>query len=407
MAVVATGVPPLGPADAELFAAARLVAARQQPYLAAALFALVPVAQPGLGTFAVDKYWRVYLDMDAARRWGVPAAAAVLVHEAHHVLRAHADRAVRYAVRRDERMLWNVAGDAAINDDLRDDGLPLPPGILPETIGEEPHGLEEVYFASLRRRRAEGGTDPLCGSGSGGDAVPGEIDEEPVESGRDGVDEVDAEAVRQVVAHEVVRAHERGEATSPGLVRWARDLLAPQVSWRRMLRSTLGRTVREVTARPEPTWNRPNRRADVAPDVLVPGVRHVRPDVAVVVDTSASMSRSRLDAAVTEIGALLHRHGARDLTVVVCDVEAVRPQRVRRLGELVLTGGGDTDLRVGIDAALATRPRPSVVVVLTDGLTPWPPAAAPGTTIVAVVIGDEAPLPEGPGIRAVRIDESC
>jgi len=179
------------------------------------------------------------------------------------------------------------------------------------------------------------------------------------------------------------------------------------VSWRRMLRSTLGRTVREVTARPEPTWNRPNRRADVAPDVLVPGVRHVRPDVAVVVDTSASMSRSRLDAAVTEIGALLHRHGARDLTVVVCDVEAVRPQRVRRLGELVLTGGGDTDLRVGIDAALATRPRPSVVVVLTDGLTPWPPAAAPGTTIVAVVIGDEAPLPEGPGIRAVRIDESC
>ena len=79
MAAVATGVPPLGPADAELFAAARLVAARQQPYLAAALFALVPVAQPGLGTFAVDKYWRVYLDMDAARRWGVPAAAAVLV----------------------------------------------------------------------------------------------------------------------------------------------------------------------------------------------------------------------------------------------------------------------------------------------------------------------------------------
>jgi predicted metal-dependent peptidase len=44
---------------------------------------------------------------------------------------------------------------------------------------------------------------------------------------------------------------------------------------------------------------------------------------------------------------------------------------VRREG-IALVGGGGTDLRTGFAAALRTRPRPDVAVVLTDGQTPWP-----------------------------------
>lgn len=397
-----TRVPRLDVVDNEWFAAVRLRAARQQPYLAAALFALVPVPAPGQGTFAVDRWWRVYLDMDTARGWGAAGSAAVLVHEAHHVLRGHHARATRLGVAAGEQRLWNLAGDAAINDDLLDDGLPLPGGVRPADLGLEPHGLEEAYFAALRRR-ATADPSPSCGSGAGGEPQPAEIDDGPLESGRDGMDEIDAEAVRRTVAHEVVRAVDRGDPVSPGLDRWARDLLTPQVPWRRMLRSTLGRTVREATARAVPTWSRPDRRGDAHPDVLRPGTRHVRPDIGVVVDTSASMSQGQLDAAVTEISALLRRHAVRDLTVVVCDAVAARPQRVRRLGDLRLRGGGGTDLRVGIDVALAGRPRPTVVVVLTDGLTPWPSSAPAGVVIVVVVIGRAAALPSGPGLRAVRI----
>lgn len=116
------------------------------------------------------------------------------------------------------------------------------------------------------------------------------------------------------------------------------------------------------------------------------------------------MSQELLDAAVTEIDALLHRTAARELTVVVCDAEAARPQRVRRLGDLTLRGGGGTDLRIGIAAAAACRPAPSVIVVLTDGFTPWPDAAPPSTSVIAVVIGSGAPLPRGPDIQALRID---
>ncbi len=401
-AVTSTAAPGLGPGDTEFFAAARLRAARQQPYLATALFSLVPIASPGYGTFGVDRWWRVYVDMDVARRWGVVATAAVLLHEAHHVVRDHHGRCDRVARHPDRSRLWNLAGDAAINDDLVADGLALPDPLLPRHLGVAAGGVEEVYYRHLldtyERPERES-----CGSGAGGEPVPGEIDTDP--TGTEGVDDVDAAAIRRGVAHEVVASVGTDRAASPGLARWARDLLAPQVPWQSLLRSALGHSVRAMTSRSHPDWTRVDRRADSRPDFPRPGARHHRPLVAVVVDTSASMSPALLDAAVTEINALLHRGGLRELVVVVCDATAVRPQRVRRLGDLTLRGGGGTDLRVGIDVAATMRPTPSIIVVLTDGWTPWPPAAPARASLIAVVIGKDAPLPTGTGITAVRIED--
>ena len=48
--------------EARLVTAARLVAVEHAPYLAHALFSTQPVAAEGLGTFAVDRGWRLYVD---------------------------------------------------------------------------------------------------------------------------------------------------------------------------------------------------------------------------------------------------------------------------------------------------------------------------------------------------------
>ena len=396
-----TRTAPLTPADQEFFAAARLRAARMQPYLASAVFSLLPVPAPGYGTFGVDRWWRVYVDMDQARAWGVEATAAVLLHEANHVVRDHHGRADRAGVTPGTHHRWNLAADAAINDDLLAEGLPLPEPVLPSSLDLDPGGLEETYFRRLTIVAAAA-HEVECGSGAGGTPLPMELDDDDQDSQR--VDEVDANAIRRGVAHEVAAAQQQGVHVSPGLALWAQTLLAPQVSWRTLLRSAVGAPLRGVYGRRRPTWHRPDRRGECRPDFPSPGSVRERPEVAVVVDTSASMTADTLDAAVTELDEILRRTSA-GLTVIACDQDAVTPQRIRRLGQLVLTGGGGTDLRVGIDAAAELRPAPTLIVVLTDGWTPWPPAAPQRSKLVAVVIGEQAPLPAGPGIVAIRIDE--
>ena len=114
--------------------AARLNAVEATPYFARAIFRLVPVAAEGLGTFAVDRHWRLYLDPATMDQWGPRLSGGVLSHEVGHVLRDHADRAD--ALGNPDRDLWNLAGDAAINEHLIASGVPLPEGaVTPEALG--------------------------------------------------------------------------------------------------------------------------------------------------------------------------------------------------------------------------------------------------------------------------------
>jgi predicted metal-dependent peptidase len=103
--------------------------------------------------------------------------------------------------------------------------------------------------------------------------------------------------------------------------------------------------------------------------------------VAVVVDTSGSMSDPMLGQALGEIGGVLPGIGIarRDLRVVCCDAQAYEAQTVRDLGRVTLAGGGGTDMGRGVEAAAALRPKPDLILVLTDGFTPLPSAPPPRT----------------------------
>jgi hypothetical protein len=63
----------------------------------------------------------------------------------------------------------------------------------------------------------------------------------------------------------------------------------------------------------------------------------------------------------------------------------------------------------GIAAAAALRPRPAVIVVLTDGFTPWPDRPPRGCRVVVGRLAQRG-VPPGweppPWARTVVIDES-
>jgi predicted metal-dependent peptidase len=361
-------------------APARLWAVTAQPYLASVLFALSPVARPGLGTVGVDDRWRLYVDRAAFARWPVEQAGAVLVHEAHHLLRDHAGRARAAGVGHADHLRWNVAADCEINDDLGD--VPLPPdSVWPETFGLARGDLAEAYHVALPPGALRGWE---CGSGAHGVRAP-------YEPPGDGMDRAEGDLIRQAVAEEVRRRSRAGETLAPGLERWAEEFLHPRVDWRRVVAAAVRLGLTNVAGRVDYTYARLSRRSATPTGrrVVLPSLVQPVPRVAVVVDTSGSMSPRLLGMALAEVRGILRGNGVAAITVLSCDTAVHTTQRVFAASDVRLYGGGGTELGTGLAAAAALRPKPQVVVVLTDGMTPWPAERPPVDRVVVALLGAE------------------
>jgi predicted metal-dependent peptidase len=100
------------------------------------------------------------------------------------------------------------------------------------------------------------------------------------------------------------------------------------------------------------------------------------PRVAAVLDTSGSITDRVLREFSAELIGITRASGvASGVNVLPCDAQVYEVQRVRSRSDverLILTGGGGTDMAMGIAAASSLHPRPHIIVVFTDGETPWP-----------------------------------
>jgi predicted metal-dependent peptidase len=399
----------------EGLAASRLWAATRFPYLASGVFGAQVIAEPDSGTVRVDEGWRMRADPELTAGWTAAQLGSVLIHHVCHLLRTHAERAQAAGVGPDEARTWIRAADAEINDDLVPAGLELPGRpVLPHHLGAPDGLLTEQYFDGIRARGERGGrggdtTDRSarsgageaagswldCGSGADGVPRPGD--------GTGGLPGWQAELLRRQVAQDVL-AHAKQAGTVPaGLLRWAEEFLHPKVDWRRLLAAELRRAVAQVAGAVDYSYRRPSRRAAVAGDVVLPALRRPVPEVAVVCDTSGSMTEDLLAMVLAEVEGLLRALGlARQVRVLACDTAVASAQRVTSARQVQLVGGGGTNMGTGIAAAVALRPRPAVTVVLTDGYTPWPAAAPKGTRVVVGLLGADAP-DAPPWARAVRV----
>ena len=371
--------------DLDKLFAARLYAARVRPYLATALFALRVVESRLVPTMAVDRHWRCYASPAFVAQTPLEELAGVWVHEVSHLLRDHHGRGDRVARERGltgpgERLRMNIAADFEINDDVFGDGLVRPEGAVePGLLGLPEGELMEDYLRKFRLGPATQGLVWLeCGSGA--DGREREWDLGP--DGAHGLSTQERDAVRFRVAE--------GIAARPGDVpqgwrRWAEEAFHPPQPWRELL----GAAVRSAAAPgmgEDYTYGRPARRSAGMPGVILPSLRRTPPQVSVVIDTSGSVSDAELGSALLEVAAIARAAGGRrDLvTVLSCDAAARVVGPLCRAEEIPLLGGGGTDLRAGFDRALRTRPRPDVIVILTDGQTPWPSSRPSCRTVVGL-----------------------
>ncbi len=388
-------------------------APRALPYLAHALFALVPVPCPEVPRMAVDDRWRLYVNPDWLEATGVPEIGRELTHQTWHLLQEHAGRARDLHVDTGTAEHWTQAADATVAATVDVDRL-RPRGLADAAEhGLPPGRTAEEYYAVLSRLPTpppDGGPTgppppPEAGCGSGCDGVP-RAHELPPDADVGGLDAEDARQLRRRVAIDY-REHVASRGTEPGDAwRWATRLLEPRIVWEPLLAGAVRRAVGWVNGRTDHTYSRPSRRQSASPSVVLPGTRRPLPSVAMVVDTSASVDDRLLGRALGEVeGALrsLGVHG-QGVTVISCDAAVQTSGRVRRARDVRLGGGGGTDLRVGLSAATDLRPRPDLVVVFTDGYTPWPETPPAGAAVVTALLGrDRSALPPTPG-WATRVE---
>lgn len=370
----------------ERWAAARVRAAHVAPYLTAAVLALEPVVVSGaeedgygpaaLRAFPVDAAWRVHVDPHWLGVTPPRVIAFWLVHQVGHLLRQHADR---YAVaagssaatpgrdRSPEQVRWGAAVDCEVDDDLPAD-LRTSDALMPGAFGLPDGQPAEVYWEALAAVPAARLAAVLdCGSGA--DGV-----HRGWEAGGVGMSDDEQRLLRRETARQVAtRARDAGDVPA-GWARWAEQVLTPVVDWRRELSAAMRLGVAGVVGRVDYTYQRPSRRAAAAPGVVLPALRQPVPVVTVVLDTSQSMTGGLLTRAVAEVGGVLRAVGVgrRNLRVICCDSAAYDSARLLDAHQVDVVGGGGTDLREGLAAAAAQRPRPDLLVVLTDGGTDWP-----------------------------------
>ncbi len=175
-------------------------------------------------------------------------------------------------------------------------------------------------------------------------------------------------------ASQQIEEHERqkGRGSVPGsLSRYAKGILHPTVSPVTRLSSMLRHSLSTSPGFGLFTYRKPSRRQPPGGAILP---RHQRPvpDLLFIGDTSGSMHQRDL-ALVLGTVADVARSLCIRLEVWTGDTHVASVQKVLRPEEIHLVGGGGIDMRAMILAAMERRPRPpEVILVATDGLTPWP-----------------------------------
>ena len=373
---------------------ARAYLARRFPFLASGLFALPVVEDPTIPTAGIDTRYRLLINTEWFETLTVEEAAGVLYHELLHILYDHFKR-------RGSRDLevWNIASDLEINDSiLQEEGLDLPEGALIPGQGLfswlEPGHLAEEYYELLPKVKDQN----RGGSGDGGgeqgqDPDPSKLPGTMVQGDGqgEGLSDSEVEVIRKRVAEAVSEAASRRPGSVPGnLERWARGLLQPRIPWEKVLASLFRGALLRARGRQDYRLDGRNRRQALSP-VVLPRLRAPEPRILVLIDTSGSVSDQELGLALGEIAGIVRAFGV-PVDVGSGDTELQTFQRgILRPDRVKVVGGGGTDLGKILED-LSQKGSWDVVVVLTDGWSPWPPSnPMPRATVLVVSWGEPGP----------------
>lgn len=386
-------------------ATARLLATRRTPYFSHALYALVPREVPNgslmfigggtketwKGTMGVTEGGLLIYEPQFIEAYSPQQLAAALIHEVNHWIRDHAKMTKRNGW---DPQLANLAQDAAINDDIERMGMELPHKFLPKDIPAKDGLSEPEYYDLLRRNSTMITVTVCCGSGCG-NPLPNEPKDDPgSRSPRD------VENVRTIVADAIRKA-------PPGSVpqemkRWAEEKqVGEKIRWEDKLAKVCRTAMAYRPGAIDLRFSRISRRQagagfGVGKPVL-PALVSPVPEICVAFDTSGSMGPNELSIGINQTVSILKAVGAR-ISFISCDAVVHTAGKISSPAQIasMMKGGGGTDFRPVFEKIKSFRPRPEVLVFITDGQGPAPMHNPPGLKVIWLLVGKHLrkPAPE-------------
>lgn len=261
---------------------------------------------------------------------------AILKHEVLHLVLAHL-RGFKN-VNHEDRYLWNIAQDCAINQYLYD--LPegcITLGNLSKVTGHDllPYETSAYYYSFLKEKQAElrkAGIDTL--------------DEHDIEAGDRGSEKVNQAAVRRITRRAVGKS--AGNAPQHILNNLAADS-RPSLPWKQILRNFVFKNVSAVTLS---TQKKVNRRFAMP----VPGKKKKRTlTLGVCLDSSGSISDSQYSSFLSEVKAISNQVTTTWLVHADSRVNKVEKLTAQSKLKPVRAGGGGTAYQPAIDKCLELR----------------------------------------------------
>jgi predicted metal-dependent peptidase len=352
---------------------AKVAIVTQHPFFASILLKRKLIEDITIPTAAVDQRGQIYYNPDFIEKLTVDQAVFLLAHEVGHVIGQHASRRGARQAKR-----WNMAGDAWINDMLKDakigdfiaGGVDMP--------GSKDDTVDAIYNKL-----------PEDQDGSGPGNGPGGIGDDLIERGapltQDEADKIDAET-RVEVAQAAQAAKMQGKLPA-SLQKIIADLIDPGTPWYEILE-------RYMTSfkRGEVSWARPNRRFEQY--LPSPGKVAEMGEVVIQIDVSGSISPRELNYYNGHLARIIELCAPERVHVLYVDTHVCKHDTFERGEEFALEfyAGGGTDMEAGFKYLDDKGIDPEVFVCLTDGYTSFDPSSKPAYPVVWCISTDvEAP----------------
>jgi predicted metal-dependent peptidase len=302
---------------------------------------------PATQTMATDGK-SIFWGREAVDLWSEEEVMGVLAHEVMHVILLHH---LRMQDRSHKK--WNIATDFSINETLKQDGFKLPEGALFDA-NHRNKNAEKVY-EEIKDSYHE---DPKWGyimemSDENGNPITGDARDKAIDD------------VNEMIAAGADAAKKAGQTLHGNIEDLVKNVGTPKVNWRAFLRTHL------MSKKPEDySWSRPNRKMLAELDLYLPSmVSKTLGPIAIVIDTSASVSKEEREVFLAELQSINESMKPEAINVICVDTNVAICHSFTPyddITELELKGGGGTDMNPGFKYVTECLPETETLLCFSD-----------------------------------------